>query len=109
MYTAAFLYEPGNYDAEFHRLNEQIRTIASSMPGYLGMESWRSEDGALKNATYYWASLEELRAFSVHPLHMEAKSKASRWYSAYQVVIAEVVRSYGNGALPHFTPNDRAR
>lgn len=107
MYSAAFIYEPGQYDADFHRLNERIAEVARSMPGFLGQEAWQSADGKLNNATYYWASLDDLQVFSNHPQHLEAKRQYLRWYTAYHVVIAEVVRCYGNGALPHITSNSR--
>ncbi len=107
MYSAAFIYEPRGYDEEFDRLNQKIDEVAESMPGYLGKEAWRSPDGQRNNATYYWASLEELKAFSTHPHHLEAKRQYARWYAGYHIVIAEIVRSYGDGALQHFTPNRR--
>ena len=38
MYSAAFIWEPGIYDAEFHRLNALIEEVARSLPGFLGVE-----------------------------------------------------------------------
>ena len=107
MYSAAFLFEPGEYDARFHELNALIDRAAKATPGYLGSESWRSADGKTANATYYWASLESLQAFSRHPDHMEAKRQYRRWYRGYHIVIAQVLRSYGDGVLEHITPNER--
>jgi heme-degrading monooxygenase HmoA len=107
MYSAAFIYEAKEYDAEFHRLNDAIRAVADSLPGFLGAEHWHSPDGARSNATYYWSDLEALKIFSNHPTHQEAKRHYARWYSGYHIVVSEVLRSYGNGAIAHFTPNDR--
>jgi heme-degrading monooxygenase HmoA len=109
MYSVAFIYEPGEYDIEFHRLNQTIDEVARSMPDFLGAESWQSASGKRRNATYFWGSLEALKAFSVHPAHQEAKRKYSRWYEGYHVVISEVVRSYGDSAFGHATPNERRR
>jgi heme-degrading monooxygenase HmoA len=109
MFSASFIWEPGVYDAEFHRLNKLIDEVARSMPGFLGVDSWQTTDGTRKNAIYYWDSLETLRKFSMHPAHLEAKRQYSRWYKGYHIVISEVVRSYGDGAFPHITPNQRAR
>ena len=109
MYSAAFIYQPGEYDAEFHRLNALIDELALSIAGYLGQESWRSTDGSRMNATYYWETLESLRAFSTHPQHLEAKRQYGRWYHGFQVVISEVIRSYGDGGLAHLTAHSRAR
>jgi len=109
MYSASFIFEPGTYDARFHELNALIDAAARATAGYIGVESWRSADGTRANATYYWSSLEALREFSSHPSHLEAKRQYQRWYRGYHIVIAEVVRSYGDGRLSiaHFTPNAR--
>ncbi len=107
MYSAAFIYEAGNYDAEFHRLNAIIDSVARSMPGFLGSESWQTADASRRNATYYWDNLESLKAFSIHPVHQEAKRQYARWYNGYHIVVSEIIRSYGDGAIAHATPNDR--
>ena len=108
MYSAAFLFRPGTYDAEFHRLNGLIDEAAKSNPGFIGVESWQSADGKTLNATYYWASLEDLKKFSQHPKHLEAKKQYSRWYDGYHIIVSEVLRSYGDEKIDHFTPNRRS-
>lgn len=108
MYSVSFIFEAGEYDARFHQLNAAIDAAARANPGFAGAESWRSADGSRANATYYWHSLAALREFSTHPRHMEAKREHARWYRGYHIVVAEIVRSYGDGALAHATPNQRA-
>jgi heme-degrading monooxygenase HmoA len=103
MYCASFIWEPGTYDAEFHRLNDSINKIAQSSEGFLGSESWQSADGLRRCANYYWSDMETLRTFSIHPIHKEAKKQYARWYKGYQIVISEVIRSYGDGNLHHIT------
>jgi heme-degrading monooxygenase HmoA len=103
MFSAAFLWEPGNYDAEFNELNAIIESAATSIPGYLGVECWASEDGTRKNATYYWDNLESLKALSMHPKHLEAKRRYSEWYRGHHVVISQVLKSYGDSAFAHPT------
>jgi heme-degrading monooxygenase HmoA len=109
MFSAAFIFEPGEYDARFHELNALIDAAAKATDGYLGVESWRSPDGQRFNATYYWTTLEALKLFSAHPKHLEAKREYRKWYRGYHIVIAEVIRAYGDGSIEHFTPNDRGR
>ncbi len=109
MYSVAFIWEPGEYDAEFHRLNDVIDGVARALPGFLGVELWQAVGGTRGNATYYWDSLDTLQAFSTHPVHQEAKRQYARWYAGYHVVVAEVIRSYGDGAFAHATPNARSR
>lgn len=98
-YSVSFQWAPGEYDAEFHRLNAIIDAVAKANPGYDGVESWRSLDGRRGNAVYYWTSLEALQAFATHPAHLEAKRQYARWYAGYRVVVAEVLREYGDGQL----------
>ena len=107
MYSATFMWEPGEYDDEFHRLNEIIDAVACSLPGFVGVDGWQSADGKRRSAVYYWDSLDTLESFSRHPAHLEAKKQYSRWYNGYHVVVAKVLRSYGDGAFDHVTPNDR--
>ena len=109
MYSAAFIFRPGTYDEEFHRLNELIDNAAEATDGYLGAETWQSADGKTLNATYYWETLDALREFSRNPHHLEAKKQYSRWYDGYHIVVSEIVRSYGDDSIAHFTPNERSR
>ena len=108
MYSAAFIFKPGTYDDEFHRLNDLIDAAANATAGYLGAETWKSPDGEMFNAIYYWETLEALQEFSRHPTHLEAKKQYSRWYDGYHIVISEVLKSYGDNTIAHFTPNDRS-
>ena len=108
MYSAAFIFRPGKYDDEFHRLNKLIDKAANETDGFIGVESWKSASGDTMNATYYWESLEALQTFSRHSKHLEAKKQYSRWYDGYHIVISEVLRSYGDNTIAHFTPNDRS-
>ncbi|AQV98568.1 antibiotic biosynthesis monooxygenase [Cupriavidus necator] len=107
MYIAAFIYRPGQADDAFHRLSALIDEIAAGMPGFVGAESWRSPDGQLFNASYYWRDKESLQAFATHPRHLDAKRQYRKWYDGYHVVISEVQRAYGDGSLQHFVPDSR--
>ena len=73
MYSAAFIWDPGVYDSEFHRLNAIIDDVAKSLPGFLGVDSWQAVDGHRKNATYHRESLDTLQTFAAHPAHQDAK------------------------------------
>ena len=84
MYSAAFIFEPGEYDDEFHRLNELIDDAARTTDGFIGTESWQSADGKIRNATYYWRTLEALQEFSHHARHLEAKQQYRKWYKGYR-------------------------
>lgn len=101
MYTATFTFAPGAYDDAFHALDQQIATLAKSLPGYLGEESWENPTSGLYSNVYFWDSLESLQALMKHPAHLEAKSRQAAWLKGYQVVIAQVLGSYGDGRIDH--------
>ncbi|NWE14294.1 antibiotic biosynthesis monooxygenase family protein [Pseudomonas yamanorum] len=107
MYIAAFIYKPGERHDEFQRLTDLIDALAARLPGYVGAESWRSADGGLINASYYWRDEASIRAFASHPTHLEAKRLYRRWYGGYHVVISKVERAYGDGTIGHLVPADR--
>lgn len=80
----------GTFDDEFHRLNKLIDTAAKATEGFLSPETRQALDGKTLNAN-----------------HPEARKQVSRWYDGYHIVVSEVIRSYGDNAIPHITPNDR--
>ncbi len=103
MISAAFIWQPGDYDADFLTLNQRIEDAARAIPGFLGVESWVSEDGLRHNATYYWDSMDSLRQLMTQSDHLVAKREVGRWYRGYRVVVAEVLRSYGSEGFGHLT------
>ncbi len=107
MYIAAFIYRPGQADDTFRQLSAVLDEIAADLPGFAGAESWRSADGMLVNASYYWHDRAALEAFARHPRHLEAKRQYRRWYEGYHVVVSHVERAYGDGTLAHPVPDGR--
>lgn len=99
MYSSTFIFAAGPFDEAFHRLDEAIATAARALPGYLGEESWEDTRNGLVSNVYYWESLAALQALMQHPAHLQAKAEQARWLAGYQVVIAEVLRTYGDGQL----------
>lgn len=101
MYTATFTFAPGEYDDEFHRLDQAIAEAARAIPGYLGEEAWENPANGLVSNVYYWQTLEALQQLMDHPVHREAKARQARWLKGYHVVVAQVLRSHGDGGIPH--------
>lgn len=99
-YTATFIFAKKQFDDDFHRLDQAIATAARATPGYLGEEAWEDPVRGLYANVYYWESLEALEALIHHPAHQQAKAAQSRWLDGYRVVIAQVLREYGDGLLP---------
>lgn len=106
MINCQFIFKPGEYDDEFHELDGQIDAYARSLPGFKGVEVWRSADGTVVNASYYFDEMSSVKQLSRFPQHRTAKSRYQRWYDGYQIVVSEVARSYGDGRLPHITATE---
>lgn len=104
MYSATFIFAKGQFDDEFHRIDEDIAEMARSAPGYLGEEAWENPSTGLVSNVYYWETLEALQALIEHPRHLEAKAKQGRWLAGYQVVISQVLRVYGDSKLKGLLP-----
>lgn len=67
--------------------------LAARQPGYLGVESARSDLGITVS---YWATPEHARAWKAVAEHRLAqRTGRERWYRGYRVRIATVQREYG--------------
>eukprot|EP01036_Dinobryon_divergens_P039511 gene39511-52090_t len=101
MYSATFIFAKKQFDDEFHRLDQTIAAAAKSLPGYLGEETWENTGNGLVSNVYYWDSLDSLQALIRHPVHQQAKAAQANWLDGYKVVIAEVLRTYGDSRIDH--------
>ena len=101
MYSSTFIFAKGEYDEQFHRLDQAIADVAKSIPGYLGEESWESQQTGLISNVYYWESMDALRQLMQHPRHLEAKGQQAKWLDGYQVIVSQVLKTYGDGKLSH--------
>ena len=103
MFQCSFMFIPRARDDEFFLLDNAIASYAESLSGFLGSQSWFSEDKKKINAVYYFETMEAVRTFARFPTHQEAKEKYAQWYDGYQVVISEVQATYGDGKMDHIT------
>ncbi len=99
MYASTFIFAKKQFDDDFHRLDQEIAAIAKSIPGYLGEEAWENASTGLISNVYYWASLQALQRLIQHPKHLEAKAAQEKWLDGYQVIISQVLKSYGDDKL----------
>jgi len=104
MYSSTFTFAPGQFDDTFHRLDQQIAAMAKAIPGYLGEETWENAQTGLVSNVYYWDSLEALQQLVNHPQHREAKAAQGAWLAGYQVVISQVLRTYGDDKISALLP-----
>ena len=105
MIAAQFIFEPGEYDDEFHVLDAAIDSDAKSIAGFLGTDRWVSVDGLTINAIYYFSDMTALTKLGRFDDHRTAKSQVDRWYKGYRVIVTEVTAAYGN--MPHIASGER--
>jgi heme-degrading monooxygenase HmoA len=103
MYSATFIFDKKQYDKAFYELDNIVAAAAKSTDGYLGEESWENAETGRVCNVYYWRDLQSLQALMNHPKHLEAKASQANWLAGYQIVIAQVVRAYGDGSITHPT------
>jgi heme oxygenase (staphylobilin-producing) len=97
MYLVTFRLAPGEYDTEFHELNDAIQAAAEDTEGYRGKRTWQAPESKEVLVVYYWESLDALELFGADTTHKEAKQRWTEWYDAYEVRVTEVVEAYGSG------------
>ncbi|TGL25041.1 hypothetical protein EHQ47_03635 [Leptospira bourretii] len=105
MISATFIFKQKESDSEFEALDRSIESFVENHPEYLGKDSWVNLEKGIMAVVYYFKTnlgLDSLKNFSNHQL---AKSKYSKWYEGYQVIIAEVKKTYGDGGILHVTNN----
>lgn len=79
---------------DYGRMADRMAELASSQPGYLGVESARDADG-FGITVSYWASREAIAAWRSHAEHQIAQETGKAlWYEHYEVRIACVERAY---------------
>ena len=99
VYTSTFIFDPKEYDADFHRLNDEIASRARAIPGFLGEEAWENPETGLHSEVYYWSSLDALHQLIGMDTHREAKRLHERWIGPHRVVIGQVLSEYGQAGL----------
>lgn len=102
MYSAAFIFEPGDYADEFDHLNTLIDEAARTTSGFIGVDTWYSEEDKRVNVTYYWDSMDAIKAFSEHPMYREAREQQTM-ADGFRIIISEEIKSYGNHAIGELT------
>ena len=100
MICCQFIFKPGTYDDDFHRLDAQIDKYARSRPGFEKVETWQAPESDLVNAIYYFTDKTAVAQLAQFPRHREAKDQVHRWYDGYQIVVSEITATYGDGRLP---------
>lgn len=69
-------------------------TLASTQPGFIGVESLRDENG-FGITISYWESLEAIKNWKENPYHLVAQERGKKeWYQRYVIRVCKVERDY---------------
>ncbi|WP_396161840.1 antibiotic biosynthesis monooxygenase family protein [Flavobacterium sp.] len=91
-YAVIFTSTRTEVEAGYAEMAIKMVELAKAQPGYIGMESARSEIGITVS---YWESLEAIKNWKANMEHLEAQEKGrTAWYKNYKVRIAKVEREY---------------
>ena len=90
-----FIAQRTNEDSEgYGKAAAAMGTLAQMQPGYLGIDSTRSNDG-LGITISYWESETAAIAWRDNPEHSAIRDAGrDRWYANYSLHVASVTRSY---------------
>ena len=92
-YAVIFTSERTSGDNGYADMAARMLELAAEQPGFLGVESARSELGITVS---YWNSREAIAAWKQNTEHLAAQQRGQdNWYSAYTVRICRVEREYG--------------
>jgi len=74
---------------------DRMATLASQMPGFLGLESVRDSKG-LGITVSYWESEDAIRRCKINSEHQVAQETGKKvWYTDYVLRVTRVERTYG--------------
>jgi heme-degrading monooxygenase HmoA len=94
-YAVIFTSRRAEGDAGYGEAAARMEALARQVPGYLGIESARADDG-FGITVSYWANEAAIAEWRRHIEHRAAQSRGQReWYMHYEVRIAKVERAYG--------------
>ena len=80
-------------DEGYNQMSVKMLELASTQPGFLGVESAREEIGITVS---YWQALDSIKTWKLNIEHIEAqKLGREKWYSNFRIRISKVEREYG--------------
>jgi heme-degrading monooxygenase HmoA len=93
-YAVVFSSQRQGEDAGYGAMADRMEALASSQPGYLGIESCRGADG-FGITVSYWRSEADILAWKRNAEHAQARAQGrSTWYGHFELRVAKVERAY---------------
>ncbi|MFC4722705.1 antibiotic biosynthesis monooxygenase family protein [Geojedonia litorea] len=81
----------------YAEMANKMEELAKKQPGYLGIESSRSDLGITVS---YWESLEAIKNWKQQADHLEAQKQGkTKWYRWYKIRICKVEHEYEFSSL----------
>jgi len=97
-YAVIFCSTRPDLDDGYGETAEQMAALATTMPGYLGRESARGDDG-FGITVSYWQDEAAIAFWKANMDHKAARDMGRhRWYEHYELRVAKVERAYGKPA-----------
>ncbi|KAA2285008.1 antibiotic biosynthesis monooxygenase family protein [Arenimonas fontis] len=97
-YAVIFSNQRQGPDDGYGETAQRMVELAATMPGFLGVESVRGEDG-FGITVSYWESEEAIAAWRRHGEHAAARVRGREaWYAHFELRVARVERAYGGPA-----------
>lgn len=88
IFSSSLAVDDPEYGEAAHRMIE----LASTMPGFIGIESAR--DASLGITVSYWKDEDAVQTWREHPDHLEVQARGRReWYAHYDIRVARVTRA----------------
>ncbi|MDB5813748.1 MAG: hypothetical protein JWN23_865 [Rhodocyclales bacterium] len=93
IFRARMAHPMAHVDEEYSRLAQQLRTLALQDFGCLEFVAVREDDQEM--ALSYWPDQASIVRWQQQADHLMAQQLGrERWYSAYSVEVAQVLRAY---------------
>jgi heme-degrading monooxygenase HmoA len=93
-YAVIFSSHRSEGDQGYAEMADLMVNLASQQPGFLGIESVRTQEG-FGITVSYWESEEAIHAWKQHTEHTYARQRGrADWYEHFEVRVAKVERAY---------------
>ncbi|MGD9300729.1 MAG: antibiotic biosynthesis monooxygenase [Desulfobacterales bacterium] len=94
-YAVVFTSVRSAIDEGYAETAKKMLALAAGQPGFLGVESVRTEAG-LGITVSYWEDTESITKWKNHAAHQRAQQFGkNKWYRGYNIRVARVEREYG--------------
>ncbi|MBE1442576.1 antibiotic biosynthesis monooxygenase family protein [Paenibacillus sp. OAS669] len=92
-YAVIFTSELTAGDHGYGKMADKMVELASTQPGFLGIESSVRDQGGLGITVSYWESLESIKNWKDHAMHKVAQEKGKAvWYQRFALRVCKVER-----------------